>query len=433
MQLQNKNILVGVSGGIAAYKTCTLIRLLIKEGANVKVVMTKAATKFVNPNTFKALTKHDVAIDIFSESEQIDHINLTKNIDLFVIAPATANTIAKMACGIADNMLTTTALACGSKILIAPAMNTFMYQNPVTQENLQKLVNRGLLVVKPGNGDLACGDTGPGRMAEPEELAKIIIALLTNNVLEYKKDNLYLEQLENQLDFKQTLLLSASKAKDLKILITAGPTREYIDPVRYISNESSGKMGYALADLAHKKGASVTLISGPVAIEPPKGVTVKHVVTADQMYDSTMSEIYNQHYDIVIATAAIADFKPLEQSPVKIKKNPDINSLQLLLVKNKDLLASIAKLDNKPYCVGFAAETNNLTENAQAKLNNKGLDLIVLNDVSRKDIGFNSDDNQVCVFSKQGKIQEYNKMPKKVLASLLIDLIVDLYKKQADK
>lgn len=434
MQLKNKNILVGVTGGIAAYKTCTLIRLLIKEGANIRVIMTNSAKKFVHENTFSALTGRDVASDMFDESKQIDHVNLTKEADLFVIAPATANTIAKLACGLADNMLTATALACASKMMVAPAMNTNMYENPVTKENIEKLASRGYIVVNPGSGDLACGDTGPGRMAEPEEIARIITALLTDNVLEYQDNVPRLEHAqEQQLTFKQTLLLESSNLQNMRILITAGPTREYIDPVRYISNESSGKMGYTLAQTAAQKGAEVTLVSGPVNLTEPKGVRVRHVVSAEEMYDITMDEVYNHPYDIVISTAAISDFKPLRQEHSKIKKNPQNDSMDLVLVKSKDLIGTIANMDSPPFCVGFAAETDNHEDNAVRKLKDKKLDLIVLNDVSRSDIGFDSDDNAVTVFGPQGRVEDFGKMPKSILSDKLIDLIVRLYKEKTGR
>ena len=435
MQLHNKNILVGICGGIAAYKTCTLVRLLVKEGANVKVIMTQAACEFINKNTLKALTGHDVAIDIFDEATNIDHINITKDIYLFVIAPATANSIAKLACGLADNMLSATALACTKKIMLAPSMNCYMYENAATQENINKLASRGYYIIRPGKGDMACGDKGNGRMAEPEDIFKIILAYLTNNVLTYQENNLYLEQkYNNQLDFKEQLLLPNSKLTNKKILITAGPTREYIDPVRYISNESSGKMGYALAEIASKLGAEVTLISGPVTLKAPANVKVRNVISADEMFDACLREVTSEKYDIIIATAAVSDFKACHIHDQKIKKNPLADIYALELTNNKDIIASIANIDEeyRPYCVGFAAETQNFEENALYKLATKNLDLIVLNDVSRSDIGFNSDDNEVFVYSKEGFLEHLHKMPKNILAAKLLELIVEHYTNTKD-
>ena len=425
MQLQNKNILLGVSGGIAAYKTCTLIRLLMREGAEVRVIMTEGARHFVHENTFAALSGHDVLSGLFEHSAAMEHVGMGKSADLMVIAPATANTVAKLACGMADNLLTATALACRCRVLLAPAMNEGMYRHPATQANLKLLAERGCIIAGPRTGELACGDSGPGRMEEPEELLRLICALLTDNVLEYQRDSsIRMEQQTDKLTFQETLLLASASAASLRVLITAGPTREYLDPVRYLSNESSGLMGYSLAQAAVQAGAEVTLVSGPVSLTAPAGAALRRVISAEDMYDACMDELQRRPHDIVIATAAVSDFRPLQRQATKISKTAELESLEVVLIRNRDLIASIANLEHRPFCVGFAAETDHHKEHALRKLADKHLDLIVLNDVSREDIGFNSSDNAVDVYGSEGLVERFGRMPKAVLGLRLFDLIV---------
>lgn len=427
-QLKNRKIVLGVTGGIAAYKACTLCRLLVKNGADVYVCMTPAATKLIAASTFEALSGHKVAIDIFDNSKDISHIAMATNADLVLIAPATANTIAKITAGMADNMLTAVTLACTCPVAVAPAMNTNMYKNIATQENLQTLLRRGIYVITPATGDLACGTSGEGRMKEPEDLFEDVCSILATRL----GNTSFAGSIENQqeklpaptkpLELAQTKLLPKAFGAGFKVLITAGPTEEQIDPVRFISNNSSGKMGFMLAQAAAAFGADVTLISGPVSLETPKGVRRIDVKSAIQMLSAV--EDYVTEADIMIGTAAVADFRVDKISPIKIKKTDDVESINLKLVKNPDILATVAKLEqNRPYTVGFAAETNDCEDNAKAKLIRKNLDLIVLNDVSKKDIGFNSDDNEVTVFDKDGKVAHFDKQSKSAIAKYLMELI----------
>lgn len=434
-QLKDRKIILGVTGGIAAYKACILCRLLVKSGAHVFVVMTPAAAKLVGKETFEALSGHPVSIEIFDKTEDISHIALASNADMVVIAPATANTIAKIAAGMADNMLTAVTLAATCTVAVAPAMNTNMYNNPATQENLQTLLRRGIYVIAPAEGDLACGTSGAGRMKEPEELFEDICAILSQR-LENKTVQGQIENHQGRLpspvkplELTQTRLLPKASGAGFKVVITAGPTVEDLDPVRFISNNSSGKMGYSLAQAAAALGADVTLISGPVNLEAPKGVRKIDVKSAVQMLSAV--EDYVKSADIFIGCAAVADFRAETISPVKIKKSDDADTLTIKLVKNPDIVATVGKLEsNRPFTVGFAAETNNLHDFARAKLQKKHLDLIVLNDVSNKEIGFNSDENEVTVFDKDGQIAHFDKQPKPVIAQYLMELIFTSSKKK---
>lgn len=393
-KLQKKHILLGVTGGIAAYKAAILCRLLISQGAEVRVVMTAAAKQFIQPLTFQALTGQQVYSELFEADADnaMDHIDLARWADFFIIAPATADIIAKLADGYADNLLLTIALATESQIAVAPAMNQQMYQNPATLQNIRTLAIRGLLIWGPDEGEQACGETGPGRMLEADQLVNRLMAYLTPGRLHGKK-----------------------------LMITAGPTREAIDPVRYISNRSSGKMGYALTQAAIDAGAEVILVSGPVCLEAPVSARLLKVESALDMYQQVMQHI--DGIDIFIASAAVADYKMSSIAEEKIKKSNDEMTLQL--VKNRDILAAVAGLQNRPFCVGFAAETQNLQKYARNKLVDKKLDLIAANRVDRSDAGFDVDDNALTLYWADQSSQLSLK-PKKLIAAELIDIICDL-------
>jgi phosphopantothenoylcysteine decarboxylase/phosphopantothenate--cysteine ligase len=393
--LGNKKILLGVTGGIAAYKAAELLRQLIKAGAEVRVVMTPSAQEFVQPLTYQALSGHRVYIDLFdAEAESaMDHIELARWCDLLLVAPASANFLGKLSAGYADNLLLTLCLASKQAVAVAPAMNQQMFANAATRDNIDQLKVRKVLVWGPADGEQACGDVGPGRMLEPEQLV--------NNVV--------LHFMPGQLD-------------GVELLLTAGPTREAIDPVRYISNRSSGKMGYALAEAALKEGASVTLVSGPVALPAPPGATLVAVESAQQMYDAVMQQASQS--DIFIACAAVTDYRVDQAADHKIKKTAGEMSLQL--VRNADILAAVSALEKRPFCVGFAAETRQLEEYALGKLKQKNLDMIAANQVGDSDSGFETDFNQLEVFWPQGR-QSIERANKTEIAKQLIDLIVERY------
>jgi len=395
MTLKNKNILIGICGGIAAYKVCELIRFLKKAEANVKVIMTKNAQRFITPLTVQTLSQNRVYLDTFESehSYDIEHISLTTWADILVVAPATANIIGKFANGIADDLLTTTFLAFNKPILVVPAMNSNMFENKIVQANIEKLKQVGINVLEPEAGFLACGVYGKGRYPENQ---KIIIEI--ERLLE-KKD----------LDGK-------------KVLITAGPTREYLDPVRFISNRSSGKMGFALAEEAYKRGAKVTLISGPVNIQTYADIKIVNVETASEMYNEVKS--IKDRYDILIFSAAVADFKPKNFKESKIKKEQD-QELLIELQKNPDILkyAGQTKKDWQ-IVVGFSAETENVIENSKKKLYEKNADLIVANNVLQEGAGFDVDTNIVTLISKE-KVLELPKLSKKEVAGRIFDFIVD--------
>jgi phosphopantothenoylcysteine decarboxylase/phosphopantothenate--cysteine ligase len=393
-RLTGKRILLGVTGGIAAYKTAVLLRLLQKNGADVQVVMTRGATEFVTPLTFQALSGkvvHTKLLDLETEST-MGHIELARWADVILIAPASANFIARVANGYADDLLSTLCLAADVPILVAPAMNQQMWLNAATQENLEKLKTRDVAILGPAEGDQACGENGPGRMLEAEELA-----LLTAKTFE-------------------TNILTGSR-----ILVTAGPTREAIDPVRYISNRSSGKMGYAVAMAALEAGADVSLISGPVNLPEPERVKVTNVSSAAEMHSAVMQKISDT--DIFISAAAVADYSLETISQQKIKKSSD--SFELKLKKNPDILLEVAALQSAPFSVGFAAETENLESNAQLKLRSKKLDMIAANLVG-DNAGFDVDTNALTVFWKTGQ-KQLQQAPKNRLARNLISLIADQY------
>jgi len=393
--LGNKKILLGVTGGIAAYKAAELLRQLIKAGAEVRVVMTPSAQEFVQPLTYQALSGHRVYIDLFdAEAESaMDHIELARWCDLLLVAPASANFLGKLNAGYADNLLLTLCLASKQPVAVAPAMNQQMFANAATRDNIDQLNARKVLVWGPADGEQACGDVGPGRMLEPEQLV----------------NNVALHFMPGQLD-------------GVELLLTAGPTREAIDPVRYISNRSSGKMGYALAEAALKEGARVTLVSGPVALPAPQGATLVAVESAQQMYDAVMQQASQS--DIFIACAAVTDYRVDQVVEHKIKKTAGEMSLQL--VQNADILAAVSALEKRPFCVGFAAETRQLEEYALGKLKQKNLDMIAANQVGDSDSGFETDFNQLEVFWPQGR-QSIERASKTEIAKQLIDLIVERY------
>jgi len=390
-----KKILLGVTGGIAAYKSADLIRQLIKAGAEVRVVMTPAAAEFVQPLTYQALSGHKVYSDIFdAEADSaMDHIELARWADLMVVAPASANFIAKMLDGYADNLLLTLCLASKQSVAIAPAMNQQMYLNQATQDNIQGLRARGVKVWGPAQGEQACGDVGPGRMLEPDA----IMLLIAEN-------------------FKP------GRLSGKKVLITAGPTHEAIDPVRYIGNRSTGRMGYALAREAFQSGAEVTLISGPVSLDPPAGVNCIPVTSALEMRDAVIEQVSG--IDIFIACAAVADYRVADVATQKIKKSGD--GMQLELIPNPDIVREVAALENKPFTMGFAAETENLEKNALEKLKRKKLDMIAANQVGVEKTGFESNTNELLVLWSDGQ-QLLALDDKNEIAKQLIDILADHY------
>lgn len=397
MELKNKNILLGVTGGIAAYKAPAICSLLRKQGANVKVILTEAAQKFVGKITFQTMSGNLVHTDMFDESPQnaeVEHITLAKWADIFVIAPATANTIAKFACGIADNLLTSTFLAARSKIMIVPAMNTFMLNHPATRENMQKLKDRGMIILGTHTDLLACNDVGDGKMLEPAEIVE-------------------------EIDFQL-------RPKDLdgkNILITAGPTIEAIDPVRYITNHSSGKMGYALAEEAQKRGAKVTLISGPTALPVPKVTKLVRITST-----LAMCEAVKEHFagsDILIKVAAPADYRPKSYCSEKIKKD-STQDLSISLERNPDILKSLLADKKQQFVVGFAAESQDEIANGLAKLEEKQLDMIVINNIKAENAGFQSDTNVVTIIDKAKNMESLPEMPKSELAKHILNRVVKL-------
>ena len=391
--LANKNILLGVTGGIAAYKSAEIVRHLKKSGTSVRVVMTRSAEEFITPLTLQALSGNRVSTELLdAEAEAaMGHIELAKWADGILIAPATANTIARLSSGRGDDLLSTVTLAFDGPISVAPAMNQAMWRDERTQENLKKLIDQDFGICGPGSGEQACGDVGLGRMLEPLDILDMFSLSFNEGTLSGKK-----------------------------ILITAGPTQEPIDPVRFITNRSSGKMGYSLVEAALESGANVTLISGPVNIDPPSNCNFVSIKTAEEMYDAVMHHISGM--DVYIGTAAVSDYSPAKASDSKIKKDGSSSPMVLELKENQDILKSVSELEQRPYVVGFAAETNDLIKNAEKKLSNKNLDLIIANDVSNKDIGFDSDDNEVTLITEKEKhlIERQNK---RKVSKKIIDFI----------
>lgn len=397
--LQNKNIVLGVCGGIAAYKSPDLVRRLTEAGASVQVVMTEHAAQFVSPLTFQAVSGKAARYTLFDEAAEaaMGHIELARWADLILIAPATANTLGRLAYGLADDLLTTICLATRAPLAVAPAMNQAMWTHPATQANISQLNARGTIILGPAEGNQACGETGSGRMLEPLALRDAVSDLFA--------------------------VPDTGALKGRRMLITAGPTREAIDPVRYISNHSSGKMGFAIAAAARDAGATVTLVAGPTQIAPPDGVTVHRIESAHDMHQTVMAEA-TQH-DVFVSVAAVADFRIKDLRGEKMKKSAD--EITLTLVKNPDILADVASLsESRPFCVGFAAETHDLENYAADKLARKNLDMICANLVQGGDDSvFNSDDNALEIFLRGGDRISLPSAPKTQLARALIDLIAE--------
>lgn len=391
--LKGKTVLLGLSGSIAAYKIAYLASALVKLHADVHVLMTKNATNFINPITFETLTGNKCLVDTFDRNFEfsVEHVSLAKQADVVLVAPATANVIAKLAHGLADDMLTTTVLACTCKKIISPAMNTRMFENPITQDNLKICEKYGMEVISPASGYLACGDTGAGKMPEPEVLLQYIL-----KEIQYKKD-------------------LAGK----KILVTAGPTREAIDPVRYITNHSTGKMGCAVAKVAAFRGADVTLVAGPVEAELPMFVNVVKVESAKEMFDAVTSRSSEQ--DAIIKAAAVADYRPKFVNPEKTKKKD--GDMAIELERTDDILKWLGEHKKEgQFLCGFSMETQNMLENSRAKLEKKNLDMIVANNLKVAGAGFGTDTNVVTLISKEKEI-ELEKMPKEQVADRLLDEI----------
>jgi phosphopantothenoylcysteine decarboxylase/phosphopantothenate--cysteine ligase len=399
--MKGRKVIVGVTGGIAAYKAAELVRLLAKEGAVTKVAMTHHATKFITPLTLETLSGNRVIADMWGpETHPLDHITWGQDSDLIIIAPATANFIGKMAHGIGDDFLSTLVIAATARVLVCPSMNSRMYLHPAVQENLRILKARGCAIMEPEAGELACRTEGPGRLPEPEDIVE-----------------------------EARMLLSKQDLSGLRILVTAGATLEPLDPVRYMSNRSSGKMGYALARAARMRGAKVTLVSGPTALKPPRDVALSRVKTAEEMRRTVLADC--GQYDVIIKAAAVLDWRPKETAEHKIKKGRGVQTLEL--VENPDILAELGCMQGDSRCllVGFAAETQDLIANAKEKLKKKNLDLIVVNDVSREDAGFEADTNAVKIVYRDGHMEDLPLMPKQEVADQLLDRIKLLWEKSS--
>jgi len=392
--LQNKTVLLGVSGSIAAYKAAELASRLTQAGAAVDVVMTEAATRFITSLTFSSITRRPVASDMFATPTEfeIEHIALAERADVVVIAPATANIMAKLAAGIADDLLTCTVLATRAPIILAPAMNVNMWEKQITQDNIARLRSRGFNIVDPGYGAMACGAVGVGRLADTEQILAVI----------------------------RQVLGRGSDLEGKRVVVTAGGTQEPIDPVRHIGNRSSGKMGYALAEAARDRGAEVTLISAPTALPDPAGVETVRVQTALQMREAVLGAVTKA--DVLIMSAAVADYRPVSASKTKLKKESSPR-MTLELTRNPDILSEVTGDLIK---VGFAAESENLIQNAVAKLKAKNLDLIVANDITAADSGFDADTNKVVLIDRHGKKEELPLLPKPEVAHKIIDKVVEL-------
>jgi len=408
MSLLSKKIILGVTGGIAAYKAPELVRRLIDHGAEVQVVMTEAACEFVRPLVFQAVSGNEVHLELLDDKAEagMGHIELARWADIILIAPATANTLAKLSAGFADDLLSTLSLATTAPVVVAPAMNSVMWEHAATSANIATLKSRGVRVLGPGVGSQACGETGAGRMLEPDD----IVALLQSD----------------DRGTSATPVVSPAMLQDVDVLITAGPTRERIDPVRYLSNHSSGKMGYALAEAAQAAGARVTLISGPVNLATPNGVDRVDVVSAQDMHGEVMSRIKSQ--GIFISVAAVADYRADAPGAQKIKKTDD--DLTLTLVRNPDILAAVASAATRPFCVGFAAETQDLEHYARSKLEKKNLDMIIANLVG-DGRAFGSDNNTVEVFWRDGGSKSFAMQSKRTLAGSLVELLADRYNRMS--
>lgn len=397
--LTGKEIVLGVTGGIAAYKAPELIRLFLKAEAKVTPVLTKNALHFVSPLALEVLTGRPAVSDLFAPSRpgSMEHIQLADQAELLVVAPATANFLAKLAHGLADDGLSTLALACRAPVLVAPAMNVNMWRHPAVRENVEVLKRRGVRIVGPAAGELACGWEGEGRLVDLDEIVE-----------------------------EAALVLSPKDLAGKRVLVTAGPTREFIDPIRYITNRSSGKMGYAVARVARRRGAEVCLITGPTSLKPPPGVRVINVVSAHQMFEASLREA--EKADIVVKASAVADYRPITEVTQKIKKGPD--KLFLELTENPDILYQLGQRKKNQILVGFAAETSELVKHAETKLREKKLDLIVANDVTRPGAGFGVDTNIVMIIDKHGRKAEWPQMSKLQIADKLFDRILAMTKRE---
>lgn len=385
-------VVLGVTGGIAAYKAPDLVRRLRDRGAQVRVILTDNATRFVSPLSIAAVGEFGVITSQWGDAASggVDHVEIARWADLLLIAPATANVLAKLACGIADDALTTYALAHRTRIVVAPAMNTFMLNHPTVQQNLDILRSRGVEVIAPGAGELACGDVGEGRMPDPE----VIAARVTS---------------------------SRTDLAGLRIVITAGPTREPLDPVRFLTNRSSGRMGYALAEAARQRGGHVTLISGPVSLDVPAGVDLVPVRSAAEMYEATIR--LAEQADIVIGAAAVADYEPVEVGTTKIRRAEN-GEIAVRLRPTRDIIAAVGALRAKPFTVAFAAETEDILDSARSKLERKRADMIVANDVGDPTIGFDVDENRVTILAADGATLELERAPKRLVADRILDEVV---------
>lgn len=398
MNFSGKTVVLGVTGGIAAYKACDLVSRLHKKGIQIRVIMTEHACEFVQPLTLEVLSGNRVVTDMFNRDFpwEVEHISLAKAADVFAVVPATANILGKYAHGVADDMLSTTLLATRAPVLFAPAMNTAMYEHPAVQENITTLKRRGCLFVEPASGHLACGDTGKGKLADVEKIEQAILDALT------EKD-----------------------MQGMHVTVTAGPTREAMDPVRFLSNHSTGKMGYAIARSAKMRGAEVTLISGPVALEPLDGVRMIPVTSACDMREAVMQALPQS--DLVIKAAAVGDYRPATFQDDKIKKHDD--DMSVSLVRNPDILAEIGekRRDDQVIC-GFSMETRDLLENSTKKLQKKNCDVIVANNLKVKGAGFAGDTNVVTLLYRNGKVEPLELMEKDSVADILLERLVDLYR-----
>ena len=394
MIMNNKKVLLGVSGGIAVYKALDVISRLKKKGIEVKVIMTKSATEFVTPLSFQSLSENPVVIDMFDEPKawEIQHISLAKWADLVVVVPATANIIGKVANGIADDMLSTTIMATKAEVIFCPAMNTNMYENKIVQKNMATLKDLGYGFINPASGRLACGDIGRGKLENTEIIAEKIIKKLSSKSRDFEGKN---------------------------VLVTAGPTIVPIDPVRYLTNRSTGKMGYEIAKEARDRGANVTLISGPTSLDIPTGVNFIKVNTNEEMLNAVLDNFNDSN--IVVKSAAVADFNVKEYSKEKIKKTD--SNLVIELERDKDILETLGKQKTNQIIVGFAAESSNVIENAKAKLKRKNIDYILANDITSNDTGFASDDNKVTIISSLGDVISLDKMSKREVAKNIFDMI----------
>ncbi|HBL07135.1 MULTISPECIES: bifunctional phosphopantothenoylcysteine decarboxylase/phosphopantothenate--cysteine ligase CoaBC [unclassified Clostridium] len=393
--MSKKNVVIGVTGGVAVYKALDVISRLKKKDINVDVIMTKSACEFVTPLSFQSLSQNAVIKNMFDEPKvfEIQHISLAKKADILVVVPATANIIGKVANGIADDMLSTTIMATNAKVIFAPAMNTNMYNNPIVKENIKKLKSYGYEFINPSSGRLACGDVGNGKLADTEEIAEVVLSHL-------------------------------HEPKDLvgkKVLVTAGPTRANIDPVRFLTNRSTGKMGYAIAEEARDRGAEVVLVSGPTSIKAPLGVKIIKVETNEEMLKAVKAEFDTS--DIVVKSAAVSDYKPKTYSDKKIKKGP--GNLNIELERDNDILKELGTLKKHQILVGFAAESNDVIENAHIKLKKKNLDYIVANNITESNAGFGSDTNRVTVINRDGKEISLDNMSKRLVGHELFNMILN--------